>query len=130
MQKEIAFIETVMKSFSPAMLETETVTRWLVGQVHPGGPVCPVCGESVTGEAGLRNFYALKRVQCKKCNNHSNAAAGTVLHGLKFDIRFVFLMALLIGAGMSYQKIGEILKLQPRTVQIWSEKFAQIGQKG
>lgn len=40
---------------------------WLLGQLHPVGPVCPSCNLAVDEPRAARRFFALRAVRCEGC---------------------------------------------------------------
>lgn len=124
-KESTSFVQAALASLTPEMLDIGNVTRWLLEQLHPSGPACPECGISITSRFGLQNWYDLKRVKCQNCGNHSTAAAGTILASTPLDVRQIYMMAILIGAGVDRRKIASMFNTRLQTVQAWDDRFSK-----
>jgi len=78
--------------------DEESCERRLLGEKHPGGSVCPACGNrscsKVHGHA--------RKWQCTKCSHQLGVTAGTMMEGTHLGLRKWFVAIWL----MSSQKAG------------------------
>ncbi len=63
-------LETVLDIVEPG-----AAWFWIRRQYLPDGPVCPTCGQIVTGDRALEAFARMDRTYCKCCGSNSPARA-------------------------------------------------------
>lgn len=106
-------------------LDTPSVCRWTVIQLHPEGPRCPACNVDLDHDTAAR-FTSGKRCRCPHCSTWFTARTGTFLQGSQLSYSQVFLMAALIDlmeTGVNVQRIAAAVGASADTVRIWIKRF-------
>jgi hypothetical protein len=57
------------------IIDRPTAWAWIRRQYLPDGPICPGCGQAITGHRALVSFDNLERTYCKSCGSNSPARA-------------------------------------------------------
>jgi len=104
-------------------LDDGSCREWVLSRLHPDGPRCPGCGESITSYPSLRSFRMGARVRCCRCGKYFTALTGTFLSGCHLSFPQVVLMAILIDAGADDARIARLMEVSTEGVRGWRLRF-------
>lgn len=105
------------------MLDRPACIEWLLGQLHPGGLSCAVCGAtSKTGNG--KTEKGLPRYLCGGCGITYNLFSHTPWSGSKLGPRRIVLFMFLLGQDAHPVEIGEAVGLDRTTVITTSRRLA------
>uniref|UniRef100_I2PWM6 Uncharacterized protein n=1 Tax=Desulfovibrio sp. U5L TaxID=596152 RepID=I2PWM6_9BACT len=111
----------------PALLNPLACRDWLIAQLHPAGPTCPACGQTLADPRTGRRFFALRLVKCEACRARFTAFTGTIFSGAQMPPEDITLMLLLFKMGKRDTEIGEVLDLNKSTVNRWRRTLKEHG---
>jgi transposase-like protein len=104
------------------ILDARVCAWWLVARLHPNGPACPHCSNSVHPDS-LPRWRELRTLRCTSCGRKFSARTGTILHGANLAPTQIVLMALLLGLRQSNQTIAKLAGCSDETVRQWRERL-------
>ncbi len=107
-------------------LNPDSCREWVLNRLHPNGPRCPGCGESITSYPSLRSFRLGARVRCCRCGKYFTALTGTFLSGCHLSLPQVILIAILIDAGADDTRIARLMEVSAEGVRGWRLKFNHV----
>ncbi len=117
----------LLNTISPAFLDAEQATRWLVHRLHPHGPACPHCGCPVASPRRRATWEVLGRVKCTGCGRTFSAISRTPLSGSTLSPRAVLLMALLLLGGHDHKTVAARVGCDRSTVNRWRPLLLEGG---
>ena len=117
--------EAVLKAFTVECLREDACCDYILKTLHPDGAHCPACGMRLEDETTVKNFWELKRCECKVCNRWFSATIGTILHNSQLDMRQFFVLATFLPLGMPVEEVARIVGISPGTVRLWKIKLSQ-----
>jgi len=115
--------EAVKYDFKAEFLDEEYCQRYFFKSFSPMGAGCPHCNKHITNDITLKNFFSMKRCQCKSCSRWFTATTGTILQGSQLSVREFYLLCLFLGYGIDISEIARILKVHRDTVKLWQRKL-------
>lgn len=118
--------ESAAEVLSERFFDEQTCIDWFLSRAHPNGPRCPLCGGAITGDRLLATWRALKRLDCPQCRHKVSATTGTILHGLRFSPRTLFMAMALLGAGASLSYVARALNVNRDTVRALRDKVLAL----
>lgn len=101
------------------LLSPTACRDWLLGQLHPAGPVCPTCGQAVDDPRAARRFFAQRAVRCEGCGARFTAFTGTIFSGAQMPLEDIATMLLLFKLGQRDAEIAENLDCNRSTISRW-----------
>ena len=111
------------KALSVHFLDEENCRAWILDKLHPDGACCPGCHRAIDEHRRLDHFFKGERLRCQGCGKYFSALTGTILNGAHLDMRGLFLLAVLSGAGISDKIIASKLNITRESVRLWRLKF-------
>jgi transposase-like protein len=111
----------------PGLLNPLACRDWLLSRLHPTGPVCPTCGQTLGDPRAGRRFAALRLVKCEACQARFTAFTGTVFSGAQMPPEDITLMLLLFKLGERDTEIAAVLDLNKSTVNRWRRLLKEHG---
>jgi len=114
----------VVEGFSIETLNEEACRDWFLARLHPGGAFCPECRTEITSPKVLARFWSMGRVACHapNCNRSFSAVTGTALNGVGIEFRALYLLLLMIGCGVSVNKVARQLGISNGAAYAWARK--------
>jgi transposase-like protein len=112
-----------LQSFSAKFLDEDKCISWILSRLHGGNAYCPNCGAIILDTQRLQHFWGCERFKCKKCGTFFTALTDTIFSGAHLSLRELYLMMLLIAAGLKDKMIAEKLAISTESVRLWRSKF-------
>lgn len=120
--------QKLIEDFSANFLDECFCKEYLLQKLHPSEYCCPHCKNTIIDETTLKNFFSVKRCQCKFCKRWFNAMTGTFLQGSHLAVREIILFMLLFGYQVSSHDIARTLSVHPDTVKLWQKKIEALNR--
>jgi len=112
-------------AFCAGFLDESTCRRWILSRLHPTGPLCPGCKQTLPDKYQDR-FWENERIRCPLCGKWFTALTDTIFQGTHMGFREILLLALFLGLNQPAKYIAEILDIDEETVRLWRCKFNQV----
>lgn len=116
--------------FDAGFLDFDKCRRWILTMIHGKQPVCPLCARPIDDEARLQRFWSGQRVMCRHCQRFFSATSRTFLSGCHMDFNEIYLLAVLLAAGLDNCRIANVLDCNPETVRLWRHRFSGMAELG
>jgi hypothetical protein len=129
----------VLLAIDVRFLDARKCRRWVLEQLHKGGPACPICHQSAFNADNRNRFWSGLRLKCPSCGAWFSATSKTFVDGFSVSKKseetdpnekfaHIFLMALLLAAGVSNDKIAAALQCTPEKIRLWRNKFKYVNE--
>ena len=113
-----------MQDLNPDFVDKERCRAWVLSRLHTGVPKCPRCGREL-GRDLWPDFLAMKVIRCPGCSRRFTALSGTFLHGSKLSFQQLFLMLVLMAAGLGDCEIGTRVGVDRSTVWAYRKRWGR-----
>lgn len=118
--------QDVARAASWRWLDEELCRRWVLEQIYPDDPCCPVCGVAVREGKALASWWQLRRVRCHSCKHYYRATKGTILQHCNLDLRQVIMLAWAFSWDFNNAGAANLAETDKKTAKLWRLRLAEL----
>ncbi|MGA2333022.1 MAG: hypothetical protein ABSG75_14805 [Syntrophales bacterium] len=119
----VAWPDECLGSFNADFLDEDKCISWILSHLHGDNAYCPSCGAIILDSQRLQHFWGCERLNCKECGAFFTALTDTIFSGSHMSLRELYLMMMLIGAGLGDRMIAKKVGISAESVRLWKSKF-------